>query len=299
MLNLSLRDLRHLLVVSEELHFGRAAERLGIAQPHLSEAIRRLEDLAKVRLFTRRPRVRLTPAGEIVVAMARELTDEIEREFDHARAVVSGKMGTVRLGFTESAQLTDLPLALKEFQQSQPEIRLSVLEGTSSQLWAMLEQQALDLIISGEARPHEAIRSAPLINATLQLVMPEDHPLVLAGHEVISLNQLHDEEFVLFPRHAAPFYYDHIMRCCSLAGLAPQVVQEADSISLIVALILAGFGISFEQSEASKFAIPGIAMLPIAERPSSTVWLSYVPPLLTPSGRIFRDQLLTLSAAAD
>lgn len=293
-MNLNIRDLRYLLTVAEELHFGRAADRLGMAQPQLSELIRRLEDMTRVRIFQRRPKVRLTPGGEILVDMARRMIGELERDVERARAVASGKVGAVRLGFSETAKLTELPMTLKAFSDRHPDVKLDLLEGTSAQLWDLLERRSLDIIVSREARHDARIVNSPILRTTLSLILPLGHPL--RAYDEISLRQLEAEPFILPRRSTDPSYYDQILRSCQEGGLNPNVVQEADSPSLMFALVRAGFGLSFELTQARKFTIPGIEFRAIKENILDVViWLSHAMDL-GPSAERLRDFLFEAAA---
>lgn len=291
--NLSLRDLRYILAISEELHFGRAAERLGIALPQLSEIVRRIERDAQFRLFTRRPRVALTPAGEIVVGLARRALNQVDRTIAHARAVASGTMGTVSIGISEAAKLTNLPRVLKSFRERSPDIRLNLLEGSSSKLWDMLERRAVELIVTDEMRKDRGAISVPIMRYGMMLLLPEGH-ILAARPGPIALRDLSEESFVLFRRSNAPLLYDQIMRACHAAGLVPNVVQEVDSVSLIFALVRAGLGISFEHAQAKQFYVPGVRLHEISDEvPGIVLWLSCSREALSASGTLLRDLLLS------
>lgn len=283
--NFHMRDLHYLVMVAEELHFGKAAERAGIAQPQLSEVIRRVEDVWKVSIFTRRPRVRMTPAGSILIDMVRRVLAEIDRELDHARAVAAGRIGTVKLGLPPATMLTTIPTLLQNFRSAHPEVTLSLTESDSSALWEMLERREVDLIISRELRPDTNARNYQIVNDKLMLIVPETHRF--AQRDVVSLTELADENFVFFRRSAAPSYYDRIVAACHALGLYMTAMQEADSSSAILALVGAGFGISFAAANASRVRYPGVVYISIAEQmPSAIFWLSFFEEGLPPSAQL-------------
>lgn len=288
---LNMRDLHYFLVVAEELHFGRAAERLRIAQPQLSQVIRRLEDFSKVKIFTRRPRVRLTAAGEILVEMAKRIEVEVEAGMDHAHAVGSGKLGTVRLGFSAAAMLGTIPQLLEQFTSDHPEVTVILIEGKSSSLWDMLERNELDLIISRDLRYDTVAESTPIINEDMMVVMSEKHPLSSATE--IKLSDLSEEPFVFFRRGSAPSYYDRIIEACHKAGLYPKIRQEADSSSVILALVNAGFGISFSSKQTGGLKFSTLCYKPIADTmPPATFWLSNLAQHVSPSSEALLRYLL-------
>lgn len=293
----NLRDLRWLLAVAEEMHFGRAAERLGVAQPQLSNVIRRLEDLSKVVIFVRRPWVRLTAAGAILVEMAKRIEAEFESGIDHAYAVGSGKVGTVRLGFPNAAMLGVVPTILKGFLDHHPEVTLNLVEGLSNILWDLLERNELDLIISREIRYDAGSKSVPIIDGDMKLVIAADHRLRDEDH--IHLSDLRDEPFVFFRRRAAPLYFDKIISSCHQAGFHPNIVQEADSTSVILALVNAGVGVSFGLSQVGSVSFGSLLYKPIIEpMPSATFYLSFMEDKISPCASILMEHL-TSRASSD
>src|SRR4051794_26214208 len=152
-----LADLPALLVIADECHFGRAAERLNVSQPRVSQIVRRTEDLLGYEIFLRRPQVRLTPAGQTFTKAARHAFSELGAGSLRAADVAAGRSGKVRLGYAPVAMLTRLPEILKAFRDKHPDVALDLDQTYSSNLWAGLESGKFDIILSREAHVREGV----------------------------------------------------------------------------------------------------------------------------------------------
>jgi DNA-binding transcriptional LysR family regulator len=240
---IELRHLRSFLAVAEELHFGRAAARLQMAQPPLSQQVRRLERELGVELFRRNRRhVELTPAGSALVPEARRTLAASERAIAVVAAVAAGASGRLALGFVGSLAHGVLPLLVRELRQQAPEIEIAVREANTSQQIDLLR---LGLLDAGLVRP--PIRAAGVEievvgREPLRAVLPDDHPL--AGARSLPLGALRDAPFVLFPRAIGPGLYDQIVGLCRAAGFSPNVVYESGATATMVAMVEAGVGVS-------------------------------------------------------
>lgn len=266
-------QLNALVVLAEELHFGRAAERLGIAQPQLSLLIRRIEQQSGVTAFARRPAVSLTAAGAALVAMAERVRSELATGVEDARAVAAGRLGRVTLGFTGAALFTPIGQWLRTFQAENPGVQLSLREGASGPLLRQLEAGALDVVITREAATLPGSISHRLLDDQILLVLPEDHPL--ATKASLTLRELSDEPVIFFNRFGAPNYFDRIMHACNVAGWYPRVVQEVESWGATLALVRAGFGITLGTTALADLQISGLSFRTMPDRlPDAAFWIS-------------------------
>jgi DNA-binding transcriptional LysR family regulator len=270
----SLRDFHAVVAVAEDCHFGRAAERLGIAQSQLSEIIRRLEHKAQFKIFSRRPRVELTPAGEIYVETLRAVLDDLRTGTQSARAVAFGTAGLLRLGFAPVSLMSGVPAVLREFRQKHPLVDLRLIEGHSRRLCLGLERHEFDLVITREAPSTSEIESLAIIEESLMVAVPAAHRLSAAAS--VELSELAKEPFILFGRSAAPVYFDRIGNSCREHGFTPNVVQEVDGWSAILALVSADVGITIASGALSRVGFPGVKFLVL--RPTladAGFWLSW------------------------
>jgi DNA-binding transcriptional LysR family regulator len=230
------------VTVAEELHFGRAAVRLQMAQPPLSQQIRRLERELGVELFRRNRRhVELTPAGSALLPEAQRTLAASERALAVVAAVAAGASGRLALGFVGSLAHGVLPLLVRELRQRTPEIEIALREANTGQQIDLLR---LGLLDAGLVRPPiqaEGIEIEVVGHEPLRAVLPEYHPL--AGAPSIRLEALRDEPFVLFPRAIGPGLYDQIVGLCRAAGFSPNVVYESSATATMVAMVEAGVGV--------------------------------------------------------
>jgi DNA-binding transcriptional LysR family regulator len=260
---MEIRQLRYFIAVAEELHFGRAAERVNICQPPLSQQIKSLEEELGGRLFDRsRKSVSLTQAGSALLHDAREILQRVEEAKDRVRRIVSGKEGEVLLGLVPSAMDTFLPAAIGEFRLEHPLITLKLSElGTLEQLDALRANRINIGIVRlfeqnlSELR-HEVIAREPYV-----LAIPRGHSL--AEHRRIPLTALNDQPFVFFPREQHPRLYDKITACFAEAGSTPRIVQEASTKRAAVAFVAAQVGVSLVPLSAGKQRRKGVVFRPL------------------------------------
>jgi LysR family transcriptional regulator, benzoate and cis,cis-muconate-responsive activator of ben and cat genes len=220
-----LRHLRYFIAVAEELNFSRAAQRLHMAQPPLSVAIRNLEEELGVTLLERSTRVvRLTEAGGVFLEGARRTVAEADAAFAAAKRTASGDLGTLRVGYNWSARFETLPALGKAFSAQRPEVELLTEEMRPNRMVAALRGGAIDVAVAlfpdvvGELS-YKTIRREPIV-----AVLSEDHPL--AGEEAIELRALADE-FLLFPREVAPRLHDFYANLCRNVGFEPKQGRES------------------------------------------------------------------------
>jgi DNA-binding transcriptional LysR family regulator len=258
---MELRHLRYFVAVAEELHFGRAARRLHIAQPPLSRQVRDLEREVGTPLFDRGPRgVQLTHAGRAFLPEARLTLAQAERAQRTALRAANGETGRLRVGFVEAATYSGiLPDVLSFFRMHLPGIGLSLLELDSVQQVEALREGRIDLGILGTA-PADAdrwLQAEPVHTDPLVLVVPQGHPL--AGRKRFALADLAAESFVLMPRYSAPPLHDDIIARCREAGFSPRVAQEAAGWHTTVSLVGAGVGVAFVPQSLERLLRSGVS----------------------------------------
>jgi DNA-binding transcriptional LysR family regulator len=221
-----LRHLRYFLAVAEELNFSRAAERLHMAQPPLSAAIRQLERELGVDLFTRTTReVMLTDAGRAFLEGARRTLAEADRASEDAKRAGAGELGRLRLAYSWSTRFETLPALGRAFRASHPGVELMGQEMWNARMLPAFQSGSIDLALSLCPEIAAELELAPVRKERLVALLPESHPL--AGEEAIPLSSLADEEFVLFPREIAPRLHDAFVAIYRRAGFEPRLRNES------------------------------------------------------------------------
>lgn len=262
---MELRHLRYFVAVAEELHFHRAAERLHISQPPLSQQVRALEAELDVLLLERNRRgVALTPAGTVYLAEARAILAAVDAATESARSVARGAAGRLSLAFVGSAMHGALPAVLRAHRLAFPFVELALRELPTA---AQLEALRAGRIDVGVIRPPvdepdleiETIHTEPVVVA-----LPAGHPL--AARERVALADLLEEGFVLLARREAPGLHESLARALARAGGAPRVVQEVREMQTVVGLVAAGLGVSLVPASVGADAHGGVAYRPVAGR---------------------------------
>ncbi|MFH8515429.1 LysR family transcriptional regulator [Streptomyces gelaticus] len=263
-------ELRHLtafVAVAEELHFGRAAKRLQMAQPPLSQQIRRLEKELGVQLFERNTRsVRLTSAGESFLQPVRTVLDDLDTAVRAAKAAGRGECGRVTIGFAGASSHETLPLLTRAVRAAHPALEL-VMRG---QTYANV---ALDRVADGSldlgfvrlpvTRPGVAYRV--IDEEELVCALPSDHPL--ARLESVPIGVLAEEPFVSFPANTGSTVRDTMVEACEAAGFNPRVVQEAPDSYTILALVAAGVGVTLTVTSVQHIQQNGLVYRPLTGPP--------------------------------
>ena len=261
---IELRHLRYFIAVAEELHFGRAAKRLHLAQPPLSQQIRKLEEILGYPLFTRTSRaVMLTSAGEALLDRARRMLHQFEDDLEEARSVGRGEVGYLRVAFIGSAMLTPLPQMLGEYRRRYPKVRLRLWEAHSAAVMQALQEGAIDVGILRDGGPAEGLTVECLFYEPFISVLPARHPL--ASRKAISTGELRDEPFVFFPESAGRRAYEKAISLCTMQGFSPQIVQEAPQWLTILRLVGAGLGVTVAPSCVQQIAAPDVVCRRIRE----------------------------------
>ncbi|MFD4136939.1 LysR family transcriptional regulator [Streptomyces goshikiensis] len=256
---LPLQQLHAFVVLAEELHFGHAATRLGIAQPPLSQQIRRLEDKVGYALFRREPgRISLTPAGRELLPAARHALTGLAEGLAAAREAGSGRAGRLRIGFAASLALTVLPGLLRTFRERFPAVDVDVREMTTTPQLAALREGSIDIGLVREPPAHDAeLAFETVLTEPFVAVLPSSHPL--AAQRKLRVEQLADCPFVLLPRAVGPPLYDRITGLCVAAGFTPRVAQHAVEWQTVCALVETGLGVSLAPESIRRIRLRGVA----------------------------------------
>ncbi|MFE2204404.1 LysR family transcriptional regulator [Streptomyces rubiginosohelvolus] len=261
---MELRHLNAFLAVAEELHFGRAAKRLQMAQPPLSQQIRQLEKELGVQLFHRNTRsVRLTSAGETFLEPVRTVLDDLDSAVRAARSAGIGEYGRVTIGFAGASSHETLPRLTRAVRAAHPGLELVMTGQTyANTALSRVADGSLDLgfVRLPVARPgvaHRVIDEEELVCA-----LPSDHPL--ARRETVPLDVLAGEPFVSFPANSGSTVRDAMTEACENAGFTPRIVQEAPDSYTILALVAAGVGVTLTVTSVQHIQQNGLVYRPLA-----------------------------------
>jgi DNA-binding transcriptional LysR family regulator len=259
---MELRHLRYFSTVAAELHFGRAAEKLHIAQPPLSKQIQDLEAELGFELFTRTKRsVALTPAGKEFLIEVERIFKQLDRAIDIGRKTSRGELGQISIGFVGSATYNILPVMLQQFRDRYPNVRIELHELTTDRQLIWLREGRIDLGLIRPPIVEQDLVSQVIFQESLVIALPIGH--VLASVDAIDLELLATEPFILFPRQLAPGLYDPIIAICQAAGFSPQVVQECIQMQTIVSLVSANMGVSILPESIREAQRQGVVYKPI------------------------------------
>ncbi|GAA4429706.1 LysR family transcriptional regulator [Acidovorax lacteus] len=287
---IDMRAWRQFVAVAEELHFGRAAQRLHMTQPPLTQAIANLERTLGLRLFDRtQRRVQLTPAGAALLPGARDLLQRAQQLPRQAQAVAAGEAGRLRLAFVSTVGFGLLPPWVRSFRQRYPQVALELIEATGDVQLAALARGDIDagLLLHAPGAAPAGLARLVVAQEPLLLALPEQHPLARAqpAHAPVDAAAVWDEPLVIFPRLILPSLHDAIVERYRAAGRAPQVAQEAIQMQTIVNLVSAELGIAWVPQSVRQFQRPGVvyraAPAPAPTCETSLVWRADAcPPVL-------------------
>ncbi|AFY95038.1 LysR family transcriptional regulator [Chamaesiphon minutus] len=259
---MELRHLRYFSTVATELHFGRAAEKLHIAQPPLSKQIQDLEAELGFELFTRTKRsVALTPAGQAFLIEVSQVFQQLDRAIDIGGKTSRGELGQISIGFVGSATYNILPVMLQQFHDRYPQVQIKLHELTTDRQLIWLREGRIDI---GLIRPPIVERdfvSQVIFQESVVVALPTHHHL--ATQDSLDLATLATEPFILFPRKLAPGLYDPIIAICQAAGFSPLVVQECIQMQTIVSLVSANMGVSILPESIQEAQRQGVVYKPI------------------------------------
>jgi DNA-binding transcriptional LysR family regulator len=265
--NLELRQLRYFIAVAEELHFGRAAARLHMTQPPLSQAIAALEELLGAPLFVRNRRtVELAPAGAALLPEARRLLLEADALPELARRAASGEAGRLALAFVTSCDYSVLPPFLRRYSERYPAVHLKLVEATSDVQVEELLRGRIDAGLLIPPLPDKA-------EGELDYMKVLDEPLILCapagldglGTGPVLLQDLPRLPLIIFPREISPALHDAILSCFRAAGVTPVIGQLAIQMQTIVSLVSAGMGLALVPQSVSNLMRPGVEYRALAD----------------------------------
>ncbi len=265
---MELRHLRYFLAVAEELNFTRAAERLGISQPPLTQQIKALEAELGVPLFDRSAyRIELTDAGRVFAAEAARILGDARSAVQAARRAATGATGRVRVGFTESASFSPLVTStLRSFRSDYPAVEMSLHEHPSTELTVALRAGRIDAAFVRPPLPAQRGLTLDLLEKEpLVAAIPSGHPL--AGRSQIELGALAAETFILYPRAVRPGLVDTVISACESAGFTPKVGQYAPQLSSTINLVAASLGVSIVPSSMRCLQAHAVTFLPLSGDP--------------------------------
>jgi DNA-binding transcriptional LysR family regulator len=258
-MNIDLRQLRYFVTVAEELHFGRAAERLHMTQPPLSQAIAAFEEALGAPLFERsRRQVTLTPAGAALLPEARRLLESASSLPELVRRAASGEAGRLALSFVTPADYSVLPPLLRDYSAAYPDVQLVLQEATTDVQVDDLLHERIDagLIIPPLSEKAQArLDYLRLLEEPLVLCLPSG---LVQGSGPVALGALPALPLIIFPRKSAPALYDAILSCFHDAGIVPVIGQEAIQMQTIVSLVSAGMGLALVPQSVSNLMRPGV-----------------------------------------
>lgn len=270
---MELRHFRYFVAVAEELHFGRAARRLKIAQPPLSRQIQDLEIEIDAPLFARNRRsVTLTPAGTAFLVRAREVLSAVDRAVVDAKRANRGELGAISIGYVSSVAYSGLGPMLRAFRKRCPSVFVRVRQLPPTEQLRALRAGEIDVGLLRVPFDDTGVSTAVIRRETLVAALPSGHPLTARAR--IAMSDLAREPFVLFPRTASPPFYDYVVSLCQAAGFSPQIAYEAPHVDLL-SLVSAGFGVSLVPSSTKASGREGIELRPIVGGPRADLVVAW------------------------
>ncbi|MEU6663010.1 LysR substrate-binding domain-containing protein [Streptomyces sp. NPDC046821] len=270
---MELRQVRYFLTLAEECHFGRAAARLHVAQPALSQQIKQLERELGVALFHRSTRrVELTEAGRHLTGYARTLVSEAERARAHMAELATGHAGRVSVGFIGTATYDVLPRVARTVRARLPHITLDLRgELLTPQLMDGLLDGTYDLAVLRSGPRTEGVNTTPLRTEPLVAVLPAHHPL--ASESRIPLGALAGEPFVIHPAQERSAMHDRVMAACGRAGFRPESLVEVGETATLVVLVAAGHGVALVPESVQSLRLDGVTYVALAEAETTDLLL--------------------------
>jgi DNA-binding transcriptional LysR family regulator len=297
------RRLRYFVAVAEDLHFTQAANRLRVAQPHLSQEIRKLEREIGTHLFVRTKRsVTLTPAGRVFLERVRGIFDSTADAVNAAQRASRGETGKLSVGFVSAAAYTVIPDAIVHFRQAYPNVELVLGELNSDEGVEAVRKGMLDVCLLHPPRNLDPAFAVEIVWAEpLAVALPGGH--AAAAKARVSLGKLKNESWVLWQREIASRLYDEVMAACRAAGFEPRVAQRTERLATVLSLVGSGVGLALVPEAISRVGVRGAVFRPLAGPrvtvPMALVWRKGdVLPALAPFAAAIKDARAQMSAAA-
>ncbi|SAL34543.1 transcriptional regulator CatR [Caballeronia turbans] len=267
---MNFRSLQCFVILAEELNFSRAAERLHIAQPALSQQIRLLEERLGTQLVDRARRpLRLTEAGHYLCTEARQILGSWEQASLGAQEIGIGRRGWLSIGFTRSAMYSILPPALKAFHHSYPEVELKLFEMLTEEQTDALRDLRIHIGIGRQPLDIPGCTSYPLLREHIVAVLSPDHPL--ARKKKVRIAELEDTPLILYPKHQNAQFKRTVQSLYRDAGVTPFVAHQAYEIQTAIALVAAGLGVTFVGESVARHGRTDVVFRALAG-PGATLW---------------------------
>lgn len=259
----AIRRLRYFAVVADELHFGRAAQRLHMAQPPLSQQIKALEQAIGVTLLTRNSRtVALTPAGHVLRRRIDGILDDIRGAIDDTVSTARGQLGTIRLGFISSVAGL-VSAAIPAFTLSHPRVSVQLIEGFTDSITDGLMIGSLDAAVVRDSAPRKGMSSITLFTEEFRVLVPEAHRL--ASRRQLTASDLTNEALVLYPNSAGLTAWQRNLEPLSEIGETPRIVQTASNWVTIMHLVAAGTGVTLAPASVTTTLVPGVRAMKLTD----------------------------------
>lgn len=250
------KRLSYFLAVAEELHFGRASARLGIAQPPLSRQIAQFEREIGAALFDRsRSQIRLTQAGELLLERAREILERVDQTEREVMRIGQGVAGRLRIAFVGTATFGVLPNIIRAFRAAHPDIELALSAMNNAELRRALIQREIDIAVARPSIEDAEVKSETLIKEPLVLALPDSYA---DREQTFHLADFKSATFVLFPRRPRPSYADYVLDVCKADGFVPALQVMAQDYLTAMSLVSVGVGVSVVPASVSENQRPGV-----------------------------------------
>ena len=290
---MDLRLLRYFMALAEELHFGRAATRLHICQPPLSQQIRLLEEELGTPLFERsHHRVELTAAGKVLKQQAPLVFEQLNRALDLTRQTGRGQLGELEIGMISSVMVGVLPRALNRFRERYPEVTWRLHEMTPAAQLTALKEKRIDTCVFRVGTDDPDLRNELLIYEPIRAVLPIGHPL--AARATLAPADLALEPFVALELKQSRFA-DFLYQCCIKAGFTPQICQQVIEVQTLLSLVRAGFGVALLPALIEQLAPAGVVFRNLTPAlPQVPLYATYRADDSSPVLKLFLDTLREL-----
>jgi DNA-binding transcriptional LysR family regulator len=261
-LTVELRHLRYFVALAEELHFGRAADRLHIVQPGLSKQIAALETEIGVQLFDRaRRHVALTPAGEVLYREASTILHRVTRAVEATQQTARGEIGGLDIGYTEPAMWGVLPAALTAYRGRHPGVRFRLWQNSSAALARHLLDESLDVAFVRMPMHERDLVFQTVTRERFVVTLPEGHRL--AATDAVDLAELADDGFIMTPRSSEPGYFDRAIALCRAHGFTPRVVEEGNGPGSVLGMVAGGLGVALSPESIGTVPSRGVTFRPL------------------------------------
>ena len=258
---MELRHLRYFVAVAEDEHITRAAARLGIQQPPLSQQIQNLEQELGVALFVRRPRkITLNAAGKVFLSDARRILASVDEAVRRIRQFDKGMEGTLMIGLTSSASMHPRVMnAIEMFRRVYPLVSLHIEEGANHDILLQTEQERLDIaVVRSEVDRYPTLSAKCLTHESMVVAVPRTHPLAGKGEAPVRLTDLEEENFVFFRQVNGSGIGDMLLSACERNGFQPKIVNETQRILSAISMVAAGFGVAVVPKTLESFQMHGV-----------------------------------------